>query len=285
MKPLYLTGMVFLAFFTWSCENFKEENETLKLELEKAQNRMLEQEDLINDFSETMFVVQQNLSEIKQREESIQDAATLGSENLKNARQDVINDLEAIAMMMDENKATIEDLNRKFRASGSQNSKLKKVIDQLTFEITQKDSSIVVLRQNLERSNFRIAELQGQMDVLREKKERELAKKEDELNKAYYIVGDYKALEEKEIVDKAGGFIGIGRVKTLQDDLNKDVFTEIDKRTFERLTLDAKKAELLTTHPASSYEFETEDKQIKALVVKDKEAFWRSSSTLVILLK
>ncbi|MCH8545532.1 MAG: hypothetical protein LAT54_02260 [Cryomorphaceae bacterium] len=285
MKPFYLTSIVLLTFITWSCENYKEENESLKLELENAQNRMLEQESLINDFSETMFVVQQNLSDIKQREKSIQDAASLGSENLKNTRQDVINDLEAIALMMDENKETIEDLNRKFRASGSQNNKLKKVIDQLSAEISQKDSSIVALRSNLEKSNFRIAELQGQMDVLREKKEREIAKKEDELNRAFYISGDYKTLEEKEVVDKAGGFIGIGRVKTLQDDLKKDDFTEIDKRTFERLSLEAKKAELLTPHPSSSYEFEIEDKQIKALVVKDKEAFWRSTSTLVILLK
>jgi hypothetical protein len=267
-----------------ACENYSDENEQLRIELEKVQSRSIEQDALIDEFSETMLFIQQNLIEIRQRESNIEEMSSLGGESLKNAKDEVMDDLEAINLMMDESKSKIDRMNKTLRSLGSQNNKLKKLIDNLTVELTRKDSSIVALRENLERSNFRIAEIQGQMDVLREKKERELAKKEDELNRAFYIMGDYKTLDEKSIVDKTGGFIGIGRVKTLNSNLDKSAFTQTDKRNLERLVIESKKAELLTTHPSESYEWETEDKLIKALLIKDKAAFWRSTNTIVILL-
>lgn len=274
-----------LLLLVSSCENHKEENEQLKQELEKAQNKSINQDALINEFSETMLLIQQNLVNIRERESNIEEMSSLGNESLRNAKEVVIEDLDAIRKMMDENRLTVEKLNKTVRSQGGQNSKLKRLIDNLSAELAEKDSSIVALRRNLEKSNFRIAEIQGQMDVLKVKKERELAHKEDELNRAFYIAGDYKQLEEKNIVDKTGGFIGLGRVKTLSSELDKSTFTEIDQRTFERLTIDnAKKAEILTPHPTDSYEWGKEEKTINALIIKNKKAFWLNTNTLVILL-
>ncbi len=282
MKKLFIIPIFIIA--TISCENYSEENEQLKVELENLQNKSIEQDALIDEFGETMLLIQKNLSEIREREINIEEMSSSSKEKMRNVENEVMDDLQAISLKMEESKSTIERMNKTIQTLGGQNSKLKKVIDNLTYEIAQKDSSIVVLRQNLEKSNFRIAEIQGQMDVLREKKERELTQKENELNRAYYIMGDYKTLEDKNIVDKTGGFIGIGRVKTLNSDLDKSSFTETDKRNLERLVVESKKAELLTTHPADSYEWEMEDKFVKALLIKDKAAFWRSTSSIVILL-
>jgi hypothetical protein len=274
-----LSGFMFSA-----CENYREENEALKADIERLQEEKIEQEMLLNSFGETMMLIQQNLAEIRQRESNIQRISTSGKENLISAKQEIVDDLEAIQNMMDENRENLDELNKKLSRYGRQIGNLKSLTDNMTLELAKRDSSIAMLHQDLEKRNFRIAELQEQMDLLREKKQRELEEKEDMLNRAFYVSGVFKELEEKGVVDKSGGFIGIGRVKTLQDDPDRSNFIEIDKRTFVRLSIDRKKAELLSNHPRSSYEWEMEDKTIKALIVKDKEAFWKSGSTLVVLL-
>ncbi|MCC5918853.1 MAG: hypothetical protein JJU02_16155 [Cryomorphaceae bacterium] len=270
------------SLILYSCENYQEENEALKLSLEKLQNEKIEQEMLMDDFSETMALIQQNLQEIRDKEGNIENLS-LSKEGLRNSKDEIIDDLDVIRKKMEENKNSLEDLKKKMAGSHRQNANMRKMVDQMTLEIAKKDSSIEVLRLDLENKNFQIAKLKSEMDYIRERKERELQEKEDLLNMAYYIAGDYKTLEEKGVVDKSGGFIGIGRVKTLQDDLDKSEFTAIDKRTFSDLMVGKRKAELLSTHPAHSYQWEKEDKNIVRLIILDKEAFWKSSKTMVLL--
>ncbi len=266
-----------------ACENYKEENEKLKEQIQQLNNEKIDQDVLLENFSETLGFIQQNLMDIRQREGSIQSISSFGNERLRDAREEVIEDLESIQKMMNENKVAIEKLNQQLAGSNRQNSKLKSLVDQLKVEIAVRDSSITALRMDLESRNLQIAQLRGQMDNLREQSERELREKEDVLNQVFYIAGNYKELESQGIVDKAGGFIGLGRVKTLQDNLDKSSFTQVDKRTFKRLTIGKRKVDLLTTHPSESYDFEMDGKTIVALVIKDEQAFWRSSKTLVIL--
>ena len=87
------------------------------------------------------------------------------------------------------------------------------------------------------------------------------------------------------MLTKEGGFLGIGKNEELKDDFNKDYFSKIDIREQKSFLLYAKKAELITTHPKSSYEFMGADNKVDSLVIKDSEAFWNASKYLVILLE
>jgi DNA repair exonuclease SbcCD ATPase subunit len=283
MRTFQFLPLFIFAIFTTSCENYKEENEQLKEQIQLLNDRNIEQNELLESFGETMGLIQQNLMDIRQREGSIQAISSYGNEKLRSAREEVLEDFDAIQRKMEENRNAIENLNKQLSSSNFQNTKLKKMINQLNEEIAVRDSSIAVLRQNLESRNLRIAKLEGQMDNLREQTERELREKEDLMNQVYYTAGSYRELEEQGVVDKSGGFIGLGRVKTLQDNLDKSNFVQVDKRTFTRLSIGKRKVDILTAHPTNSYELEMDGKTVVALVIKDHEAFWKSSNTLVIL--
>ncbi len=68
----------------------------------------------------------------------------------------------------------------------------------------------------------------------------------------------------------------------MDDNFDKEYFTEINTITFNKITIFAKKATLITTHPKDSYEFEGTDKKVDNLIIKDSKAFWSVSKYLVI---
>ena len=73
------------------------------------------------------------------------------------------------------------------------------------------------------------------------------------LNSAYFIAGTKKELKDYGIIDAEGGFLGIGRVKSLAAEANDDFFMPIPKDITDKVDLVCKKAKLLTNHPGSSY--------------------------------
>ena len=68
-------------------------------------------------------------------------------------------------------------------------------------------------------------------------------------------------------------------------DFNKDYFTQIDIRTTKEIKLYSKRAELLTTHPAKSYELVKDDKGQLTLKITNPKEFWSVSKYLVIQVK
>ncbi|KAA6326703.1 hypothetical protein EZS27_024231, partial [termite gut metagenome] len=68
-------------------------------------------------------------------------------------------------------------------------------------------------------------------------------------------------------------------------DFNKDYFTEIDIRTQKEIKLYSKGAELLTTHPKNSYQFEKDSDKQLVLKITNVEEFWSISRYLVIQVK
>jgi hypothetical protein len=68
----------------------------------------------------------------------------------------------------------------------------------------------------------------------------------------------------------------------MKKDFNRDYFTEIDIRNFDYLRLMAKKAKLITVHPADSYHF-TGKKLSDTLFIDNTAEFWKVSKYLVVL--
>ena len=101
------------------------------------------------------------------------------------------------------------------------------------------------------------------------------------MNKVYYAFGTKKELMYHNIIDKSGGFIGIGKTYQLKDDFNKEYFTMADAESLTKLELYVKEAKVLSTHNEKSYHFEGEDK-VESLIIDNPEVFWEASKFLVI---
>lgn len=273
-----------------SCnQEVKEENTRLKTEIDSLKQQSTEQDSTISNFLSVFGEVQDNLSAIREREESIRELKDDNLESAQSAREQVISDIEAINGLLEANKNAIEDLRRQLAASRGEGRKYMKMVENLNRQIEIKNEQIATLYQQLEEANFKVSQLTSKVGMLTEAgmaQKKVIEQQEDALNTAYYTMGTYKELEEAGVVDKEGGFIGIGRTETLAKDFNTEYFTKLDIRESNTLTFNGsyKKVEVITNHPSESYVYEQEEKLKSGIKITDPELFWSKSKYLVILL-
>ncbi|MDZ7848293.1 MAG: hypothetical protein U5L96_16905 [Owenweeksia sp.] len=259
----------------------------------KAENEELmmenEQKDSIINESFTAFArIQENLASIREKEERIENLKTGDVETSKDVKEEILSDIEVINELLTENRQALANMRDKLKRYQYENSKFKRMVDDLGRQVEAKDSQVVVLKENLASLNFEMEALNSkfeQSEETRKKQKERIEKQIEELNAAYYAVGSYDDLEENKVVDKTGGFIGLGKTKTLADDFNRDYFTKIDVTQTKVIPLDLEddKVKLITNHPSESYNWIKEEDQIKSLEITDQEKFWSSSKYLVVL--
>jgi hypothetical protein len=106
------------------------------------------------------------------------------------------------------------------------------------------------------------------------------------INTAFFVAGTKKELRDMGIVDMKGGFVGIGRVKALNENASLEFMIPIDIDKTDDIELDGKKAELITPHPDDSYSIVYNDNEAVTNVnIEDKLHFWQETNYLVIELK
>ena len=156
---------------------------------------------------------------------------------------------------------------------------MEKMIENLQNTITLKDEEIAELKTRMEGLNIELANLNTNYKVV----ESESAQKTEMLNTAYYTIGTKKELQDKKVISKEGGFIGLGKSTKVSTDFNKEYFTKINIEQTSIITIGAKKVKLLSTHPSNSYKLIGE-KPIEKLEILNPKEFWGASKYLVIVI-
>ncbi len=285
MKRIFLLAMI---PFLFACNEGKikqlqAEKDSLAMESEKK-------EEMIDDFFKALNEIEDNLSTIKEKEQIIR--VTAGQKDISPDIKERINeDILSIYKLMLENKKKLGILQKKMKGSNVRIAQLKKSVDRLTQKLSSKNEEINVLKDELGKAhldiknlNLKIGSLSENLDSLMqlaETKDNIIDEKTTELNTAFYVLGTKKELKTQGIISKKGGFIGIGRMSKLKSNFNKDYFTKIDIRETKEILIKMKKAKIVTTHPASSYEL-LGDKKVDKLVIKNPQEFWSVSKYLVI---
>ena len=265
-----------------SCEFVTKREKELTAQNETLATELSEKNAALDQAIQAIADIQEGFRAINEAEGRVS-VSTQGGEGISDAER-MKEDILFIQQKMEENRKQIERLEKKLKASGNETASLRKVLANLQKELEEKVASIAVLQNELAEKNIRIAELdkavatltgdvnnlQQVTDVQQEVIEQQVV----QLNTAWYVYGTAKELKEQNIL--RGG-------KVLSSaEFNKNYFTEIDVRVDRVFPLYAKHAQLLTTHPAGSYEFVKDaDKQL-TLNVLDFEAFWSVSRYMVI---
>jgi hypothetical protein len=285
-----IIGLILLTINFASCNTeLKNENATLKQEVEELKSQDLEKDQTIDDFAETFSSVQENLAAIREREESIRNAREGGLENAQVARQQVLEDIEAINSIIEQNKELITELQKKLINSRGEGKKYLKMIANLNRQVEAKDEQILILKGDLANLNFKMDQLNSKVGILTETslaQRRLIEQQTDAINTSHYTMGTYKELKAAGIVNKEGGFIGIGRTETIATDFNTDYFTQMDMRTTRRIPIEGgkKKVEILSNHLSTSYVLEKDGDLTVAISILNSGEFWKNSKYLVILL-
>jgi len=109
-------------------------------------------------------------------------------------------------------------------------------------------------------------------------------KNTEEMHTAYYIVGNSADLQKWNLVDKQGGFLGIGQTAKLSNNLDHNMFTEIDYTKTTVIPINSKGVRIVTTHPTGSFTVNKKGRLVESITIDDPERFWSTSKYLVVTL-
>ena len=270
-----------------SCDGFKGGSKDLKAENDSLMMGLNQRNAELDDMMGTFNEVQEGFRKINAAESRVDLQRGTITENSASAKQQIASDIEFISKQMEENKAQIAKLQAQLKNSSYNSAQMKKAVAALTAELNAKQQRIEELQTELASKNIRIQELDAAVSDLsaaketlvaeNEAKAKTVAEQDKSLNAAWFVFGTKSELKAQKIL-QSGDVLKSA-------DFNKDYFTQIDIRTTKEIKLYSKRAELLTTHPAGSYELVKDDKGQLTLKITNPTEFWSISRYLVIQVK
>jgi cell division protein FtsI/penicillin-binding protein 2 len=183
-------------------------------------------------------------------------------------------------------KAKLKSLNNQIYRANKQNTELKNFVASLESRIAEQEAQIQTLTKEIEKKNEKIKSLEKDVAGLKEadkKKSKQLAEAQDEQCTAYFAIGTKKELRNKNIVDRKGGFIGLGKSTVLANNSDFAAFTKIDTRNTQEIPLTGKRVKIVTPHPENSYSLEGDPKRPTSIRIINPDLFWKASRCLVIM--
>ena len=283
MKKLFIFAACAMAVA--SCNN----DAVKKAELAATQQRdsleqiIAQKDNEINDMMTTLSDIEEGFREITEA----QNRVTLAkSGEGTNTRQRIQENMQFIQSAMKQNKELINKLKQQVRESTVKGGQLKKIIDNLTQQMEIKDKQLQALREELDKKDIHIAELDEQVADLNTnvssltkentQKSETISSQDKALHTAWFVFGTKKELKDQKILDDG---------EVLRANFNKEYFTKIDIRIDKEIKLYSKSAEILTSHPASSYTLQRDANKQYVLRITDPQTFWSTSKYLVVQVK
>jgi hypothetical protein len=281
---IILLVAVIIVYSLYSREHHKllGQMETQKTSLTE---KVTARDSVISEWITTFDDIEKNIAMIKEKERAI----TLNSSNAeipKDKKLQVLEDIKYINTLLEQNKKKIASLTAQLNKSGGTIKVLQKKITELEASMKQNENEISELKTSLVNKKFEVEQLNTQMIILNDtiaRKDEKISFQTYEMNKAFYTCGTYKELKAKGLLTKEGGFIGLGKTKTLTGNFPDTSFVQIDISKTISIPVNSKSAKLISDHPAGSYEFiRDKDKKIKSIEIKDPVLFWKISKYAVV---
>jgi uncharacterized small protein (DUF1192 family) len=286
LKPMLFLMVVMILS---SCEKYKKEIEQLNVSKDSIQTIVDERNNQVLDYIVSFNEIQQNLDSIKQVQKII--GIELGSSDVESQvseKDRILNDIARINNLLNQNKSLVASLQKKLKDSNLKSKELEQMIERMVLQVEEKDREIALLNSEVTKLKIDITELNQRIDVLADEssqKSTTIIKQQDKMNEAFYCFGTRDELIENGVIEKTGGFLGIGKTVKLKTDFNHQYFTAVDQRQFREVILMAPKARLLSVHADSSYHFTGTEKMIENLVIDDADAFWKLTNYLIVLVE
>lgn len=189
-------------------------------------------------------------------------------------------------------KNRIADLEDKLKKSDTKVAGLDKLIKGLRATVVERETQIAQLTTRVtelqtEVTGLKVEVATGQ-ETIRVKEEtiqQQTASLEDKrrhIGTIYYTVGTKKELARAGLIESKGGLLGLGKTVRPTGLTEGGNFTALDTDQETIISIEAKKARIVTAQPASSYSIETDGAATTTLRITDREAF-RAIKYVIIL--
>lgn len=288
-KILLALGLMTFMVALTACH--QKELEMQKATIDSLQGVVDTKDAEIDDLFQMLNEIEGNLSMINSKYSSVQEMRRNNTEGNYNHKQQIADQMSSIESLMADNKAKIAQLNSRVSSLNKKNADLQAYITRLEERSAAQEAQIAELLTELENNKVVIKGLnQSVTDLTASNKEKDdyIARQVADANRAYFVVGSYSDLKDAGIVNKTGGFIGIGRKQGTMADMPTELFTEIDRTKVTTITINQKKAVVISQHPENSYQLvcdEENHKVIAFLRILNPAEFWKYTKFLVVSTK
>ena len=282
MKKLAFFAVCALAIASCT-DGVKQANLAAEAQRDSLNSIIAQKESEITDMMTTLSDIEEGFREITEAQSRV----TLAKQGEgTNSAQRIRENMQFIQQTMKQNKELINKLKQQVREGSIKNDQLKKIIDNLTEQMEEKDRQLQALREELDKKDIHIAELDERVADLNtnvenlteetNQKTQTINQQDKEIHTAWFVFGTKKELKEQNIL--ADG-------EVLRSNFNKEYFTKIDIRIDKEIKLYSKSATMLTAHPSSAYTLQRDANKQYVLRITDPQLFWSTSKYLVILVK
>lgn len=290
MKKIVLTvGLVLLTMNFTSCN--QKELDSRQYKIDSLQSIVDSKDAEIDSLFVMLNEIEDNLSMINSKYSTVQELRRNNMEGNVNQKKQIAEQMSAIESMMADNKKKIAQLNQRVGTLDKKAAEMEAFITRLEERAAQQEQQIAALMAELENSKVVIKNLNENVNELtaqNQEKANYIAQQTADANRAWFVVGGYNELKEAGIVSKSGGFLGMGRKQGTVADMNTEMFTEIDRTKVTTISINKKKAVVITQHPDNSYELvaDEENEAVTAyLRILNPTQFWKYTDYLVISTK
>jgi chromosome segregation ATPase len=288
MKKLAFFAVCALAVASCT-DGVKQAQLAADLQRDSLNQIIAQKENEITDMMTTLSDIEEGFREITEAQSRV----TLAKQGEgTNSAQRIRENMQFIQSTMKQNKELINKLKQQVREGSIKSDQLKKIVENLTQQMEEKDRQLAALREELDKKDIHIAELDEQVADLTTnvsnlteetaQKTETINQQDKQINTAWFVFGTKDELKEQNIITKDGI---LSKTKLLQKDFNKDYFTKIDIRVDKEIKLYSKSAKILTAHPSSAYTLQPDANKQYILRITDPQLFWSTSKYLVILVK
>jgi chromosome segregation ATPase len=292
--------LVLLLVLFQGCSDVKQSKEYVKVVSDRdSLAEMLEKrEKEVEEFAKEFDQIEQNLTAIDTNKARL---ILINSRGKTSQKERIHNLIADIYIALDKNQTLIKGLEKRAMFS-NETTALKSIVKTLRNTLEAKATEIQILEKQLSNLELEVKNLKdaisfkenqiAQKDTLLAKagkklrlQEVQIAEKEKELNKVYFIRGTSKELEKAGVLKREGGVAGFGVVKTLGEKMGTEKLKVLNARSDKLLLIGRyKKKKIVTSHPSDSYFFIANDGQF-FIKISYPEKFWSISKYLVVVVE
>lgn len=291
MKRSLLIISLFFVAALFGCNGKKQQQEQKVREQQISDSfaqLMLSKDSEMQDLFKQLNDVDSSLAEVTSAYQSVSKMTNTSRELSRDTKASIQDKILLINTLLAKNKQKVANVNAKMKKANTQNAQLQSFVNNLQTRIQEQETQIQALNEELAKKNIQIEGLTKNVTDLTSKnqeKDAQIIKIEEERSVAYYTIGTKKELISKKVIDRTGGFIGIGKSTKVSSNADFSQLTKIDIRKTSEIALPGKKIQVVSNHPASSYTLEGNQDKPTSLRITNSSAFWRNTRCLVIMVK
>ena len=183
---------------------------------------------------------------------------------------------EQIAQLESRNKRQSAEFKKLIANLNAELEKSNQKIQQLNEQVAAQAKELGIKTQQIADLNQNVNDLQAESTAQKET----IASQDKNLHTVHYLLGTRKELREADVISRQGIFCP----PIVSAQAQNAAFTAIDMRETTTIPLNAKKAKVLSVHPADSYTLSAGEDGTLTLGITNASAFWKQTKYLVVMI-